>query len=105
MSQALLKELTGNPNIYADAKLIGYVRDKVTYIEKLKSSLGKMTTEEHNFSKLREYLKFMQEVENVDFSYEIGRVKDKIEMLEQTNAILKDDGKSKTTMDKLDSLA
>jgi hypothetical protein len=81
-AQALLKEFTENPNVYADSKLSSYVRDKVTYIEKLKSSLDKMTTEEHNFGKLREYLKFMQEVENVDFSYEIARVKEKIEILE-----------------------
>lgn len=67
--------------------------------------MDKVLTEEFKMNKLREYLKLVDEIENVDFTTEVRRVEEKIKLLEQTSQIAKNEGRQKTNVEHLEELS
>lgn len=105
-AKGLIEQLSNEGTlIYRDAKLEELVRDKLSYVETIKASLDKVLTEEFKMNKLKEYLKLVDEIENVDFTTERGRVEEKIKLLEQTSQLAKNEGRQKINVEELEELS
>ena len=71
-------------DMVADKGLVTDVRDKVKSVQLLRDCLPDVLSGQNDVKKLRDYVKSCRELENVDFSYEIGKTEDKIRLLCET---------------------
>lgn len=70
----------------------------------MKDSLEEILADKHDLKQLNAYLKALQEIENVDFSVEIKKTKEKIDLINRVTSVLEHDKKSKLAIEDLEKL-
>ena len=73
-------------------------------IQQLKALLKKVLSEQHDIKDLKLYLKRLEEMETVDFHYEINKVKEKIKLIVDVKNVVENECKLKQSVEMLEQI-
>ncbi len=105
-ANALLNEvIEANTPLFIDQKYLQKAKLKLNTIAQLKLAVKQSLTEKHEIKLLKECLRQLEDMETVDFTVEIQKIKEKIKLLVDVKNAIDNESRMKKSVEMLESLS